>query len=75
MKSCCEYHKTNCNQGRMCPAHAVRKHAMNNPFKKLKPALFIFGVLFAFGLVGEMDYQDELAAEQARKPTATARAE
>lgn len=60
-QSCCEYHSAiNCNQGRDCP---VRKHIKANPFEKFKVALVMVFILAAFGLVGEMDYQDEVAQE------------
>lgn len=62
--SCCQYHSAalpdGCREGRDCPA---RQHIQNNPFEKLKVALVLVVILVAFGLVGEMDYQDALAQE------------
>lgn len=68
MKSCCEYHRVNCNQGRRCPMRKPR-HLIR---EKSKTVAFIAGFVLALGLMGRMDYEDELAAQSAARPTQTA---
>lgn len=58
--SCCQYHKVDCVEGRLCP---LRKHIKADPFQNFKVGLVLVLILAAFSLVGEMDYQDALAQE------------
>jgi len=68
MKSCCEYHRFNCNQGRGCPMRKAR----NLSLKRIKVALCLLFIFMAYGVMGTMDYEDELAAQAYAKPTQTA---
>ncbi len=73
--SCCRYHSSvlpqGCREGRDCP---IRKHIKSNPFESLKVALILVGILAAFSIVGELDYQDAVAQE-APKQTMVAKKE
>lgn len=62
MKSCCEHHRFNCNQGRTCPLRKVRSL---NP-GRLKVALCLACFFLTYGVVGRMDYEDQVAQEAPR---------
>lgn len=68
MKSCCEYHRFNCNQGRTCPMRKVRSLTRD----QVKVAICLLFIFVAYGVMGTMDYEDELAAQAYAKPTQTA---
>lgn len=68
VRSCCEYSHFNCNQGGRRAFRKPKTLTLN----RVKVALCLLFIFVAYGVVGTMDYEDELAAQAYAKPTQTA---
>lgn len=68
MKSCCEHHRFNWNKARSCPMRKVRSLTRT----QVKVGICLLSIFLAYGVMGTMDYEDELAAQAYAKPTQSA---
>lgn len=68
MKSCCEHHRIDCQQGDFCPLRKPKKLNLD----RLKVPFCLACFFLAYGVMGTMDYEDALAAQAYSKPTQTA---